>query len=53
MILVVDNDDHCIQKFTSDGELITAIGKRGEKVQEFQFPCGIGISSYYQEDLCS
>ena len=41
-ILVVDNN-YRIQKFSSDGKFITAVGKKGDKKLEFDRPCGIGI----------
>ena len=42
-ILVVDGNNHCIQKFTSNGQFITAVGKQGGKHLEFWCPYGIGI----------
>ena len=44
-ILVVDNSNHRIQKFTADGKFIMAVGKLGSSVQclEFHYPHGIGI----------
>ena len=42
-ILVVDGKNHRIQKFTLDGEFITAVGKEGNSQLEFSFPVGIGI----------
>ena len=52
-ILVADLGNHRIQKFSSDGNFITAVGKRGNKhlavnregnnQLEFQYPIGIDI----------
>ena len=41
-ILVVDGN-HRIQKFTSDGKFMTAVGKRGDNPLEFITPVGIAI----------
>ena len=42
-ILVADN--HKIQKISMDGEYITSVGKEGNRQLEFNYPCGITISS--------
>ena len=42
-ILVVDKDNNRIQKFTSDGKFITAVGRKGNKPLEFDRPMGIAI----------
>ena len=42
-ILVVDCDNHRIQKFTSGGKFITAVGKKGNSPLELNQPTGIGI----------
>ena len=43
-ILVADySGNHRIQKFSSDGNFITAVGKHGNKSLEFNNPIGIGI----------
>ena len=34
-----------LQKFTSSGELIKCVGRRGSKEAEFTFPCGVTIHS--------
>ena len=43
-VLVVDRDNHCIQKFTGAGEFVTAVGQNGRKHLEFSFPSGIAIN---------
>ena len=43
-IYVVDNSNHCIQKFTSTGEFIAAIGTRGCNPLQFSYPVGIGFN---------
>ena len=42
-ILVADEKNHRIQKFTTDGKFITATGKGGNKQLEFRNPVGIAI----------
>ena len=42
-ILIGDMYNHRIQKFTSDGKFITAVGKEGSKPLEFNTPLGIAI----------
>ena len=43
-ILVVDRDNHRIQKFTGAGEFVTAVGQNGMKHLEFSFPSGIAVN---------
>ena len=50
--IVVDDVDniyvssqHKLQKFTSSGELIKCVGRRGSKEGEFDGPCGVTIHS--------
>ena len=38
---------HKLQKFTSNGELIKCIGKKGSKEGEFDVPCGVTL--YYNQ----
>ena len=42
-ILTVEGDSHSIQKFTSAGNFIKAVGKQGDKPLEFLDPIGIAI----------
>ena len=42
-ILVADCNNDCIQKFTSDGKLITTVGKKGNNPLGFNQPTGVGI----------
>ena len=42
--LVVDGDNHRIQKFTADGKLLTAVGQFGDKHLEFSSPVGVTIN---------
>ena len=42
-MLIVDIYQHCILKFSSDGELITKVGKRGSSYLEFEMPLGAAI----------
>ena len=37
------SSEHKLQKFTSSGELIKCIGKKGRKEGEFDVPCGITL----------
>ena len=37
------SSDHKLQKFTSSGELIRCIGKKGRKEGEFDFPAGVTL----------
>ena len=41
-ILVVDNN-HCIQMFSSDGNFVASVGKKGKKSLEFCQPVGVTI----------
>lgn len=47
-LLVVDGKLCCVQKFTSDGQLIATVGKKGKQVLEFSSPVGIGIHPHSQ-----
>ena len=51
-ILVVDEDNHRIQKFTADGEFIALVGSRGNKPLQFNSPFGIGISPSEKVYIC-
>ena len=42
-IQVVDMDRHCIQRFTSNGKLLTTIGKFSSAPSEFWSPVDVGI----------
>ena len=44
-ILVTDRDNYCIQKFTSDGHFLKAVGGKGRKVLPFNHPHGIAYSA--------
>lgn len=44
-IYVVDQHNHRIQKFDSEGNFILMWGKQGEKTGEFNYPYGIAIDS--------
>ena len=43
-IYVADKDNHRIQKFTSEGEFIAAVGSRGNNSLQFAYPNGICFS---------
>ena len=43
-IYVVDINNHRIQKYTSTGKLIAAVGTQGSNPLQFQFPVGIGFN---------
>ena len=43
-ILVTDIWSHSIEKFTLEGKLLTAVGRKGSKSLEFDYPTGIGIN---------
>ena len=43
-ILVTDIWSHSIEKFTLEGKLLTAVGRKGSKSLEFNYPTGIGIN---------
>ena len=51
-ILVVDEDNHRIQKFTADGKFIALVGSRGNKPLQFNSPFGIGISPNEKVYIC-
>ena len=42
-VLVADTMNNRIQKFTADGKFITAVGRKGKKELEFDYPTGIAI----------
>ena len=42
--LVVDGDNHRIQKFTAEGNFTTAVGRKGNEDMEFELPVGIGFN---------
>ena len=42
--LVVDGDNHRIQKFTAEGNFTTAVGRKGSEDMEFELPVGIGFN---------
>ena len=41
---MVDCRNYCIQKFTPDGQFISAVGREGSKHLEFDRPRGIAIN---------
>ena len=43
-ILVTEVQFHCIKNFKPDGEFLTAVGRKGSRNLEFNFPTGIGIN---------
>ena len=43
-ILVVDKDNHRIQKFTGDGNFLTVVGREGNKHLEFSSPFGVAMN---------
>ena len=43
-ILVADDENHCIHKLTSEGQLLVTVGKRGEKSLQFRNPTDIVFS---------
>lgn len=47
-LFVVDGKLCCIQKFTSTGQLITKVGKKGNQILEFSSPVGIGVHPHSQ-----
>ena len=51
-ILVVDESNNRIQKFTADGELIALVGSRGNKPLQFNSPYGISISPSEKVYIC-
>ena len=38
---MVDHDNHCIQKFTANGQFLTAVGTLGDGPLEFKCMCVI------------
>ena len=51
-ILVVDNGNHRIQKFTAEGKFMTSVGSKGDKPLQFSYPAGIGISPSEKVYIC-
>ena len=43
IILTVSDTNHCVQKFTSTGNFIKEVGKKGTKAMEFNVPTGIAV----------
>ena len=48
-ILVTDHWSHSIKKFTPEGKLLTAVGRKGSKILEFDCPTGISFSHKYKK----
>ena len=51
-ILVVDNGNHRIQKFTAEGKFVAIVGSKGDKPLQFNFPIGIDISPSEKVYIC-
>ena len=51
-ILVVDNGNHRIQKFTAEGKFMASVGSKGDKPLQFSLPVGIGISPSEKVYIC-
>ena len=51
-ILIVDEINHCIHKFTADGEFIALVGSIGSKPLQFRNPVGICISPSEKVYIC-
>ena len=51
-ILVVDELNHRIQKFTADGEFIASVGCKGDKPLQFYDPVGINITPTEKVYIC-
>ena len=45
-VLVVDCSNHRIQKFTANGQFLTAVGTYGDGPLQFNNPCGIAWNTY-------
>ena len=43
-IYVVDNHNHCIQKFSSDGRFVASVGIYGSNPLQFNYALGIGFN---------
>ena len=43
-ILVADSNNHRIQEFTLDGDLISCVGTKGDGPLQFYHPCGIAVN---------
>ena len=56
-LIVVDGDNHRIQKFTADGKYVTMVGKEGTQQMQFRYPSGVGIhpqnKRVYVADTCN
>ena len=48
-VYIVDGKLCCVQKFTSDGEFITKVGKHGRQPLEFSSPVGIAVHPQSQK----
>lgn len=44
-ILVIDRDNHRIQKLTAGGHFLTVVGSKGTGPLQFKQPCGIVFNS--------
>ena len=51
-ILVVDKNNHHIQKFTAEGKFVALVGSNGVKPLQFSSPFGIGISPSEKVYIC-
>ena len=51
-ILIVDQGNHRIQKFTADGKFIASVGSYGHKPLQFCYPTGIGVSPSEKVYIC-
>ena len=51
-VLVVDNGNHCIRKFTADGKFVATVGSKGDKPLQCSSPAGIGISPSEKVYIC-
>ncbi len=43
-ILVIDINNHCLQKFTADGQFLSAVGTRGSEPLQFQEPKDLALN---------
>ena len=48
-LFVVDGKLCCVQKFTSKGQFIAKIGKKGDQILEFSSPVGVGVHPHSQK----
>jgi tripartite motif-containing protein 2/3/tripartite motif-containing protein 71 len=44
-ILVVNHDNHCIQKFTSEGQFVASVGTKGVYPLQFYSPSGVAFNA--------